>query len=309
MEDILISEDMIRTIAEAETDFCRNVRKCDPYVATRGLASNYKEILKQIELLLGKKKLSKAKVLEIGSGNCFTLCYLAKNGIDVVGIEPGNTYGFMGRYLRGVQLLTENGIYNPGDYLFDASAENLPFANNTFDFVFTNAVLEHVQNIELSMQEALRVLKPNGIFWASVPNYNSWYEAHYNIVWIPYILTKRLAKLYVSIFFNRDPAYISDLIFTNPSMFKKYLQTLSSSGQIYLQGKGLAGRIFSLSNWYLNDELIPNANNFCGIRKEFIRLVQNEQRRKLILLPFFYLSKLLQFCGLSSMFDIIIHKK
>ena len=309
MEDIIISEDIIRTIAEAETEFCRKVRKCDPYLGAINLASSYKGILNQIVLLLGQERLTKTKILEIGSGNGFTLCYMLKNGIDIVGIEPGSNYGFMGRYLRGTQLLKENGITNPENYFINASAEKIPFADNTFDFVFSTAVLEHVQNLELVMQEAIRVLKPHGILWASVPNYNSWYEAHYNILWVPYIMTKSLAKLYVAKIFKRDPVYISELIFTNPSMFKKYLESPSTFGQLYPQGNGLAGHIFSVSNWCLNDNLIPVSQKSRGLKKQLLNALQNKYLRYVLLIPFLFVSKMLQFIGLSSMFEIVIYKK
>lgn len=308
-KDILISEGMIRAIAENEADSCRKVSNCDPYLATKNLATSYKGTLDQIALVLGTEKLTRARILEIGSGNGFTLCYMVKNGVDVVGIEPGNTSGFQERYLRAAQLLRENGITNPENYLFDACAEKIPFPDNTFDLVFSSVVLEHVQNLELAMQESIRVLKPGGVLWASVPNYNSWYEGHYKILWIPYIMTQSLAKLYVSRIFNRDPAFISELIFTNPSMFRKYLKSASTSGQLYLHGNGLAGRIFSISNLCLNDKLIPASQKFRGLKKQLLYFLQNNYLRYLVLPPLLFLSKFLKVIGLSTMFDIVIYKK
>ena len=39
----------------------------------------------------------------------------------------------------------------------------LPFADNTFDFVFSDQVLEHVQDHNLAFAEIARVMKPGGI--------------------------------------------------------------------------------------------------------------------------------------------------
>lgn len=45
----------------------------------------------------------------------------------------------------------------------DAETGQLPFADNTFDFVFSDQVLEHVQDHEAAFAEIARVIKPGGI--------------------------------------------------------------------------------------------------------------------------------------------------
>ena len=47
---------------------------------------------------------------------------------------------------------------------FKASAEKLPFNDNTFDFYTISYGIRNVSNINLSLSEALRVLKPGGRF-------------------------------------------------------------------------------------------------------------------------------------------------
>lgn len=50
-------------------------------------------------------------------------------------------------------------------------AQKLPFADNTFDCVVCNAVVEHVQGIHKQLfAEVLRVLKPGGRFVFTTPN-------------------------------------------------------------------------------------------------------------------------------------------
>ncbi|GAB4551906.1 MAG: class I SAM-dependent methyltransferase [Anaerolineae bacterium] len=46
-------------------------------------------------------------------------------------------------------------------------AENLPFANNTFDVVLANHILFHVPNLDRALSEIHRVLKPTGLLVAS----------------------------------------------------------------------------------------------------------------------------------------------
>lgn len=58
-----------------------------------------------------------------------------------------------------------------------ASATQLPFEDNTFDFVWTEAVLEHIPDIELALKEIARVTKHGGyIFLAPAWYCKRWYN-------------------------------------------------------------------------------------------------------------------------------------
>ncbi|MDG1773106.1 MAG: class I SAM-dependent methyltransferase [Oceanicoccus sp.] len=50
-----------------------------------------------------------------------------------------------------------------------ANALQLPFADNTFDKVICSEVLEHIPDFAGALKEIERVLKPGGLFCASVP--------------------------------------------------------------------------------------------------------------------------------------------
>ncbi|MDF1643412.1 MAG: class I SAM-dependent methyltransferase [Pseudomonadales bacterium] len=55
--------------------------------------------------------------------------------------------------------------------LSQTNAYHLPFADHTFDKVFCSEVLEHLHEYPKALAEIERVLKPGGVFVASVPRF------------------------------------------------------------------------------------------------------------------------------------------
>ncbi len=53
--------------------------------------------------------------------------------------------------------------------LANADALNLPFADNSFDKIICSEVLEHIPDYQAVLVEIERILKPGGLFCASVP--------------------------------------------------------------------------------------------------------------------------------------------
>lgn len=66
-----------------------------------------------------------------------------------------------------VALAKERGLY---ERLHVASVAKIPEPDASFDFVFANSVVEHVQPIDETLSEIARVLKPGGVFVNTVPS-------------------------------------------------------------------------------------------------------------------------------------------
>jgi SAM-dependent methyltransferase len=63
-----------------------------------------------------------------------------------------------------------------------APAEYLPFADNSFDFILSNEVLEHVDDDRVAMAEMVRVTRPGGRMLLFCPN--RWYPVEqHGIYW------------------------------------------------------------------------------------------------------------------------------
>ncbi len=101
------------------------------------------------------------QVLEIGCGTGYGAHYLASFGAaQVVGLDVEE---MALQYARQVHAHTRV-RYELGD------AEDLPFDNATFEFVFSSQVIEHTASPERVLAEIKRVLKPGGFCLVTTPN-------------------------------------------------------------------------------------------------------------------------------------------
>ncbi len=64
----------------------------------------------------------------------------------------------------------------------------IPFPDDYFDFIVSNQVIEHVEDLELTLAEFQRVLKPGGQILNIFPDKSVWREAHCDLPflhWFP----------------------------------------------------------------------------------------------------------------------------
>ncbi|MDY0884060.1 class I SAM-dependent methyltransferase [Dongia soli] len=172
----------------------------------------------QIEALSHWVALQGKRILEIGSGcGAFVVRGRAGYGLDVYGVEPS-----LGEFSANLSVCREmlDHFAQPADCVLDAQGEALPFADNSFDVVHSSNVLEHVADPEKTLAEAMRVLRPGGLLHIVVPNYGSWWEGHYGILWWPN-LSRRMAKLYTRLL-GRDPAYVDTLNLIDHAQMKTW---------------------------------------------------------------------------------------
>ncbi len=136
----------------------------DNYVFQRSLLA-YLEAAKQIE----------GRVLEIGSGEGYGMEKLAPLASEYVMIDK---YQFNPERLKD----------KPNVIFIQAEVPPLKdIADNSFDFVVTFQVIEHIKNDKLFVKEIHRVLKPGGKLIVTTPNKpmsitrNPWHIREYKI--------------------------------------------------------------------------------------------------------------------------------
>jgi ubiquinone/menaquinone biosynthesis C-methylase UbiE len=319
MRDIIITDEILRQIAASEADFSYKYKKRVYKQADYKPLMTYRSGLHKLQYFtpgLKVEDLKKQKILEVGSGNGFFLCFAQRNGFNITGIEPGKTLGFEGRYKRAYQLLTINGVERPEQVLIEAQAESLPFPDKTFDIVFNIAVLEHVSDINRALDEMLRVLKPGGLLIADIPNYHSWYEAHFDMFWLPF-LNKRWAKFYVQKIGKRDPSLIDELNFTTVTMFKRKLKRLTKKkgykSDFYLAASGIINLFLEIHNITRNPERSLHYNQFFSTRKIFAKKIiehflKNKFMIKLCRFLIYIPVQIIYYLGFVITFVVLIQK-
>lgn len=115
------------------------------------------------------------KVLDVGCGNGYVLSKYAGEGADVTGIDLTPTAVNICR--QRFALLGLRGDFQVAD------AQDLLFANDTFDCVCSMGVLHHVPDTEKAVAEIWRVLKPGGRLIVMMYHRNSvQYQLKYRLV-------------------------------------------------------------------------------------------------------------------------------
>lgn len=180
-------------------------------------------------------ELAGLRVLEIGSGVGMTVATArARFGAEAHGIEPAadeyaGTFGVSRDLLAGCGL--DPGAVRTG------VGESLPYPDGAFDAVISSNVLEHVQDPARVLAECLRVVRPGGWVHIVVPNYGSWWEGHYGVLWLPH-MGHRLARLYLRLL-GRDPSYLDTLVFVTRGRLERWLAPHAANIAILDWGVGL----------------------------------------------------------------------
>jgi len=106
------------------------------------------------------------KMLEPGCGRGEFLKNFKDLGLDVVGVD----------------ISSEAADFNNGLDVrkCDLENESLPFDDNTFDIIYSKSFIEHLYYPEKYLEEAYRVLKPNGLLLTLVPDWESNYKIYFD---------------------------------------------------------------------------------------------------------------------------------
>ena len=106
------------------------------------------------------------RMLEPGCGRGEFLKNFKDLGLDVVGVDASPEAN---AFVDGLDIK-----------LCDIENEKLPFDDNTFDVIYSKSFIEHLYYPEKYLEEAYRVLKPNGMLLTLVPDWESNYKIYFD---------------------------------------------------------------------------------------------------------------------------------
>ncbi len=148
-------------------DGAERARTWDELWRSRKRVYVYRNVVKIAEQFLGD--LSNRRVLEVGCGRGATLLELARRGADVVGLDYSEEAISVCRaFARGTAI-------RGGVNFVKADALEMPFPDESFDFVFSVGLIEHFEDPTRILAEQYRVLKNGGHCLVQVPQKYSIY--------------------------------------------------------------------------------------------------------------------------------------
>ena len=147
------------------------------------------------------------RVIDIGAGRGISSYALAREGWQVVALEPDPSLLVGSGAIR--DLTRETGL---PIIVEEAYGEAMPFENNSFDLVYGREVLHHANDLPLLCLEAARLLKPGG--WLLI--------SRETVISRPLDLNIFLEKHPLHKFFGGENAFLLD----------SYLSAISASGLV-----------------------------------------------------------------------------
>lgn len=112
--------------------------------------------------LINKYKPNAKSILDIGCGNGISAVNFALSGFEVYAVEPDNSTKVGS---GAIALLKEKYELNKLK-IYNAFAENLSFANNSFDVVYCRQAMHHANNLNDFILNSTKGLKQGGLFLA-----------------------------------------------------------------------------------------------------------------------------------------------
>ena len=125
--------------------------------------------------LITKRNGAIGDLLDVGAGTGDFLNVAKEKGWKVEGMEPNS---------NASKLASEKGI--------DLKPTLSHFEGRQFDVVTLWHVLEHVPNLEETITQLSKLIKPDGVLVVAVPNYKSYDANHYGKFWAAYDVPRHL---------------------------------------------------------------------------------------------------------------------
>jgi SAM-dependent methyltransferase len=160
-------------------------------------------------------------ILDIGCGTGEFLNFCKSRGFKASGIELNDKPRESARIKYGIEV--------------KKSIEEYASEDQKFDCITLWHVLEHIHELEYTMNKIKMLLKPAGILIIALPNSNSWDADHYKQFWAAYDLPRHLYHFNKSSFNKFAGIHKFNVIKTLPQVLDSFYISLLS--EKYRTGK------------------------------------------------------------------------
>lgn len=227
--------DLLKTFPQPKLEDLSKYYESQDYIShtdeKKGLFSRLYQLVKKWSLqkkasLIFKQNNGLGSLLDIGAGTGDFLKVAKEKGWEVYGMEPNN---------NAAELALEKGV------VLQSSLNN--FEGKQFDVVTLWHVLEHIPNLEETIVQLSKLVKPNGTLVIAVPNFKSFDAKYYKEFWAAYDVPRHLwhfSKLAIEKLFSEN----FNLVKTEPMIFDSFYVSLLSE-------KYKTGRKFSINAFWI----------------------------------------------------------
>jgi len=198
-----------------------NYYKSDSYISHSNQSKSITGIIYKLvrNYALGKKlkmieRFSfKGKLLDYGCGTGHFLEKADKLGWQVQGVEPDET-----ARENGVPTLQKNVV---------SSLPQLP-EDAQFNVITLFHVLEHVHELDQTLNQLIKLLDKNGVLYLALPNHLSKDAEHYGEYWAGYDVPRHLYHFNQRAVFQLSKNYGLNIVSTIPMKFDSYYVSMLS---------------------------------------------------------------------------------
>ncbi len=195
VKDFLVTGEVFDLVYNKELDFLQtspmpspeNLSKyyeSEDYIShtdeNKGIISVLYQCVKKWSLsqktdLITKRNGAKGSLLDVGAGTGDFLNAAKRKGWGVEGMEPNKNASELASK-KGINLKPSLGH----------------FEGRQFDVITLWHVLEHIPNLEETILQLSKLVKPDGVLIIAVPNYKSYDARHYGKFWAAYDVPRHL---------------------------------------------------------------------------------------------------------------------
>ena len=145
---------------------CGDWTSIDKLISWRNFTEPYyQKLLSKID--------TKGKVLEVGCGQGIEFIQNLEKGIEIIGFDYSRE-SLKKTKLHYLEKIKRGELKNKKCIIMNGDAENLPFMDKSFSFVYSLGVLHHTPNTKKGIDEIHRVLKHDGLAIVMLYNRLSW---------------------------------------------------------------------------------------------------------------------------------------